>query len=85
MTIREWAEDYCFQRGMFPDQAKAVVEKAMEHKANEAMKGRWNDSIDGYPKPLLVALTLSINDAAVAYIEEKCPKAWFKPMFDGSA
>lgn len=82
MTIREWAVDYCVQRGMFEDDAKAVVQKAIEDKANEAMKGRWDHSINDYPKPMLVVLTLSIRHAAVSHIAETCPRAWYKPMFD---
>ena len=49
------------------------------------MKGRWNDDVAGYPDYLLVALTPGIKHVAAAYIEENCPLAWFKPMFDGTA
>ncbi len=37
MTFRQWAEDYCYNRGMFPDQAKAVVDSLVIQK-HEAMK-----------------------------------------------
>lgn len=82
MTIREWAVDYCVQRGMFDDEAKAVVEKAIAAKENEAMKGRWNDLTSDYPKPLLMVLTLSIRSAALAHIEQTCPQAWYKSLFE---
>lgn len=48
------------------------------------MKGRWNDSIDTYPKALLAVLILFINSTAVAWTEANCPQAWYKPMLDGT-
>jgi len=85
MTIREWLVDYCYQRGMFENDANAVVDAMMADEANESMNGRWNDKVSDYPRPLLAVLVLSLNRAAVAHIEKNCPKAWYKPLFDGTA
>lgn len=81
MTVREWAENFCVERGMFEDQAEAVVDRAIEDKVNESMSHRWDDSIDAYPKTMLAVLTFAVRGAAVAWIEENCPQAWYKPMF----
>lgn len=82
MTIRQWAEKYCFENGMFEKDAKAVVEMAIADKENEAMERRWDEPIDGYPPQLLAVLTMSINQAAIKHIEENCPQAWYKAMFE---
>lgn len=81
MTFRQYIEDYCYQRGMFPEQTQIVVEMVTTDKANEAMSGRWNDQTTGYPMPILAMMVMSINRHTITYIEKECPKAWFKPMF----
>jgi hypothetical protein len=78
-TIRQWAERYLYERGMFPDQAKAVVD-AVEAD-NEPMKGRWNHATDGYPHPLLAVLTFAIDAAAVEWIDANLPRAWYRSIF----
>ena len=46
-TIRDWAVDYCIERGMTPSVAKAVVER-VESETTEEMEGHWDDPIYGY-------------------------------------
>ena len=80
MTIREWAEDYCTSSGMWPKQAKAVVDM-VESEIGDAMENRWHDQIEGYDKPLLVLLRDDINSAALRWIDANLPKAWYRPAF----
>ena len=48
MTIREWAMDYCLQRGMPPTSAKAVLER-VDLQTNQEMQCPWEwDTTDGY-------------------------------------
>ena len=82
MTIREWARRSCVARGMFEDQAKAVIDMAVADKCNAAMVGRWDEPTDAYPEAILAILVMSINRNAITYIEANYPKAWFKPMFE---
>lgn len=81
MTIREWAEDYCTSSGMWPEQAKAVVDM-VESEIGDAMKNRWHDQIEGYPRQLLAVLRLNINSTALRWIDANLPEAWYRPMFD---
>ena len=80
-TIKDWVVNYCFERGMFEDQALAVFEAVKASPANEAMEGRWNDPVDGYHQAILNVLALSVKQEAVTWIEKNLPKAWYKPMF----
>lgn len=84
-TIRDFCVQYCTQRGMFDSQAEAVVEQMMADPALESMAGRWDDRVSDYPQPMLAVLVMSLRSNAVSWIEENLPKAWYKPMFDGTA
>ena len=83
MTIREWCEDYCYQRGMFRDQAKAVVDRFAADPRGETMRGRWDDDVTGYPKGFAIVMGIAVSSMAVAWIDENLPRAWYRPMFAG--
>ena len=79
-TIGEFLESYLVENGLFEDEAHEVTKqyKASTH-AN--MQQRWNDSIDGYSKPLLAVLLLSVRRIAVEWIDEHAPKHFARKMF----
>jgi pantothenate synthetase len=81
VTVRDWGHDYCVKRGMSPDQAKAVVDSLVASPPCEPMQGRWNDDVDEYPRHLLDLLHVSVDCAAVAWIDANCPEAWYRKMF----
>lgn len=81
MTVEEKLKKMLIDHGMFEDQAVAVMELVKADKVNESMENRWNDEAAGYPPRLFVALWMSVSNHALEYIDEKCPKAWFRPMF----
>ena len=87
MTIREWAMDYCLQRGMPPTSAKAVLERWVNLETNnEEMGCPWEwDTTDDYSVFLLDVLSICIDFAVVAWTEQNCPQAWYQPMFDRTA
>lgn len=78
MTWEQFAEQHLIENGMFESQAKAVVERAMENKDLQPLQGRWNDAIDGYPRPTQVLFVRTLRRIAVEWIEENCPNMWFK-------
>lgn len=82
MTFKERVIELLYKRGMFQDQAEEVLELAMADPANEAMKDRWNDHIEGYPPQTLTVLWFSVKRVALDYIIKNCPQAWFRPMFE---
>ena len=88
MTIREWAMDYCLQRGMPQTAAKAVLQRfdLQAKEAEEEMQCPWEwDTTDEYSVFLLEVLSIMIDHAAMAWTEQNCPEAWYTPMFDRTA
>lgn len=56
MTIQEKLAKMLFDRGMFPDESTKIVDQLKALPQNEAMQGRWNDLVDGYPPALITVL-----------------------------
>ena len=46
-----------------------------------AMERRWNDQVDDYPPQLLAVLLMSVNTAALEWIDANLPKAFYRDMF----
>jgi hypothetical protein len=69
------------KRGLFPDQVDEVVKRVKAAPENEVMAYRWNDDTDGYPPAMLGILWFTTKRHALAYIDETCPQAWFRPLF----
>jgi hypothetical protein len=82
MTFRQLAEQYCVDRGMFPDQAAAVISAVISDPGSAAMADRWNEDIAGYPVQMMAVIALNINRHALAWIDANLPHAFFRPMFD---
>lgn len=81
MTFRESAISFLTDNGMFDSQAIQVLERVKADPANAAMAQRWNDDISEYPPQMQVLVRTAARRAALAYIDETCPQAWFRPMF----
>ncbi len=82
MTIKEKLVDMLHDGGMFREQATAVVERVIADPANESMAGRWNDTPEDYPPAILNLAWFSTKRHALAWIDENCPQAWFRGMFE---
>jgi len=67
--------------GMFADQAAAVLAQMKADPSNEPMEGRWQEDVAGYPPAMAKMSIFVARRAALAWIEENEPRAWFKPMF----
>lgn len=81
MTIREKLEAMLVERGMFGNVAKAVIDRYLESPLGEPMRGRLDDPLDSYPKPLLAAVWMGVESEALAYIDDVQPSAWYRSMF----
>jgi hypothetical protein len=82
MTFRQWSEKYCVNRGMFPDQAAAVIAAVISDPVSAAMADRWNDDTSVYPVQMMAVIALNIDRHALAWIDTNLPHAFFRPMFD---
>lgn len=81
MTIREVLVKQLKDNGMFDNQANEVIDGYAAGPFGESMRGRWDEDTTGYPEQLLGVLWLGVRAEALAWIDENCPAAWFKPMF----
>lgn len=80
MTLEQWSKSYMNDRGMFPRDAEAVFDLMRADPANDFMKGRWSDQVEGYPESILVITAMTID--ALGWIDANKPKAWFRDAFD---
>ena len=67
--------------GMFPDQAKAVIDMAREDECLTQMRQRWADECSGYPAGLIDVTWIAVRHVALKWIDANAPQAWFRPMF----
>ena len=81
MNFEEYVKSYLIENGMFPKNAVKVLLSIQTDEANAAMRGRWLDSTEGYPKCMLSLITVSAARAALDWIDANCPQAWYRPMF----
>lgn len=47
MTFRDYFEKHLCDHGLFGDQAKKVMDEAEADPANESMRWRWVDHVEG--------------------------------------
>lgn len=84
MSTRERFEKMLYDHGMFPDQAKQVMSVAVPEMDAILPDYRitWDRPAEEYPEPFYTSGWLTVRKIAAKWIEENCPKAWFRPMFD---
>ena len=79
MTIRQLLELNLTKKGLWPEEAKAVV--AEMESTEEAMKGRWDEDSAAYPGVLMDVLRVSANATALKWIDTNHPKHFARLMF----
>lgn len=42
---------------------------------------KWDDNTTDYPDTVLRVIVVSVNRQAIIWIDENCPKAWYRPLF----
>ena len=84
MTVEEKLKSMLVERGLFEDQADHIMVRVQMDEANESMIGRWVEPADAYPETLYLVLWIAVKDAALVWIDEFCPQAWFRPMFEST-
>ncbi len=83
MTAKEKLVDMCTVLGMFPDQAKEVVDLAI-HKIDALVPDyqiTWDCPWDEYLEVAYDIWFHTVAECAVEWIDENCPEAWFREMF----
>ena len=81
-TIEEFIENKLMENGLSPEDAILVMELIKNHEMNQAMIGRWQESVSAYPEGIIHLAWVSAKDVTLEWIKLTCPEAWFRPMFD---
>ena len=82
MTFNEYILQMLFANGLGKSQAKAVLERAKNHKLLLHMKDRLDEECDSYPDSTKVLVWISVKQVTLEWINESLPHAWFKPLFE---
>ena len=79
MNIEEWLTQELTTRGLWEDQAAAILDIV---KADKSTRGvRWNELVEGYPDAFRDTLLMFVVSEAVAWIDMYYPRAWFRSVF----
>lgn len=81
MTTKEKLIDWLVNNGLSQDEAETVFERAKPEIERDNYRVTWNGPASAYPPALYVVWIMIIKRVALAYIDETCPQAWFRPMF----
>ncbi len=82
MTTREKLESILQSRGLFPQQAKEVMDICVNDEQLNSSHISWNQPSEGYPDSLYSVLMMRIGEITLEWIDQNNPLAWFRPMFD---
>lgn len=87
-TTRQRFEQMIFQRGVFENQAKSIMDYAIplvnaQYESQEiAHRIDWNGLADGYPETFYsMTFHVNIKPFVIAWIDQNLPQAWFRSMF----
>lgn len=83
MTTKEKLVNMLVNMGMFESQAKTVIELAIPvlNESTDGYKITWNRPSEEYPKEMYAIWLFQIKPVALKWIDENCPKAWYRSMF----
>lgn len=81
-TLRQCGENMLTECGLWPNEADSIMDAAQASRANDAMKGRWNEDASAYPSSILAILRVSIFAEAKSWLATNSPRHWARPMFD---
>jgi hypothetical protein len=84
-TLRQKCKSYLTGRGMWPDWADETIQRAINEGGMEGLRERIDDFEEDYPAPIFLVLVSALRRHALDVINEKCPGAWFKPVFEHEA
>ncbi len=83
MTLREKMLRTLQNRGLSQEDAEVVLKQYEETGlAAKTLEGRWDDDITGYDLSLLSSIWINVKHTAKIWIDEHCPEAWFRTMFE---
>ena len=80
MTIKDQLTRMCEEHGLWPDEARKVLEQTIKN--TPAMEERrWNEDVSTYPASMLAVLWMGTRHEAVKWIDENKPQHFARMMF----
>jgi hypothetical protein len=80
-TFRSYAIDKLNDHGLWPEEVEAVMQAVVLDPANDAMRDRWDDPINGYPSIMLSILWLTVRTSAAEWLAANKPCHWSRAAF----
>ena len=83
MNTRQRFEEILTEMGVFEEQASAIMDKAIPMVA-ELLPGynvTWDRPAKECPDAFYNVVFITVKRAALEWIDENIPQAWFRPMF----
>jgi hypothetical protein len=81
MTLHEFYHNSLTNRGLWPEEADAIMGEFKSSPLATALADRWNEDAAGYPMAVHAGISMNLDAVALKWIEKNAPKHWAKPMF----
>jgi hypothetical protein len=81
MKIKDRMIKELFSRGLFENQAEAVLKQYVGSDMGEAMRDRMDDDESDYPDCVTSVVWLGVKLSALEWIDATCPEHWARPLF----
>ena len=82
MNFEDTIKDRLISNGLMPDSAEEIMVAVKNNEANKSMTERWHESVSHYPNIVLTVVWVSAKKHALEWIDDNCPGAWFRPLFE---
>ncbi|MDB5260376.1 MAG: hypothetical protein JWN37_607 [Candidatus Nomurabacteria bacterium] len=81
MKIKDKMAKALFDRGLFEEQAEAVLKQYVESDLGKEMANRMEDDESDYPPTMMTIVGMGVKQTALEWIDANCPKHWARPLF----
>ena len=79
VTFEKFIYSRLSERGLMGNDLETVLARIKSNPDNSTL--RWSDDVEHYSPLLKTTVWLIAKQSALAYIDETCPRAWFRIMF----
>lgn len=83
MTFEQLIEAHLTSNGLFPAQARAIIDE-IKNSTDEHAKSvaeMFAQDVDGYPEIMHTVIMISVNSLALDWLNKNVPQHWARPMF----
>jgi len=83
MTFEQSIETHLVSRGLFPTQARAIIDEIKNSTDEHAKRvaEMFTQYVTGYPEIMMNIIMISVNSLALEWLNKNKPQHWARPMF----